>query len=121
MDSNGYNKSLFDTRDGVCWYCHKATDTARHEIFEGVRNRKLSKLTGLWVCLCPMHHYWAHHDVHIRLNPPLTMKQYLQDKAEQLFKNTYAADFNHVFYGPLKNWEIEDLKDEVKEHERKHR
>lgn len=116
MDRNGYNKSLFDTRNGVCWYCHRVGDTARHEVFDGVRNRRISKLTGMWLYLCPRCHSWAHAGVH--LSKDLTFNQYLQDKAEQLFKNTYRLDFNHVFHGALKSWEIEELEDEVKEHER---
>lgn len=117
MDRNGYGKSLFDTHDGICYFCHRHVDTARHEIFGGTRNRQISKLTGMWVCLCPRCHEWATQNVHY--NRETTFNRVLQDKAEQLFRNTYSMDFNHVMMGALKNWEIDQLKDEVRARERR--
>lgn len=112
MDSNGYNKSLFDTREGVCWYCHRGGDTVRHEVFFGQKDRAISKKVGTWLYLCPRCHAWVHGAVHIRSD--LTLDQYLKDKAEELFKNTYKADFNKIFYGAPKKWELEALAKEVK-------
>lgn len=119
MDSNGYNKSLFDTRDGVCWICKKEVETARHEVFEGTGNRKLSKLVGLWLCLCPTCHRYVHGKVHRTKDQ--TYEEYLKERGEQLFRNTYSADFTKMFYGAPKPWELRQLAKEVKERERKYR
>lgn len=59
MDRNGYNDSLFDTEDGVCWFCGRIDDTNRHELFRG-RNRQNSKRTGLWIAVCPSCHRLLH-------------------------------------------------------------
>lgn len=116
-DSNGYNKSLFDTRQGICWYCHRYENTARHEVFFGERNREISKVVGTWLYLCPRCHGWVHAGVHISKDK--TLDQYLKEKAEELFRNTYSADFTKVFYGSPKHWELEQLAKEVKKRERK--
>lgn len=47
MDRNGYNPSIIPTQDGVCMLCGLCTDTARHEIFYGTGERRLSKRYGL--------------------------------------------------------------------------
>lgn len=117
MDKNGYNKSLFDTRQGICWYCHRYEDTARHEVFFGGRNRDISKVVGTWLYLCPRCHAWVHAGVHISKDK--TLDQYIKDKAEELFRNTYSADFTKLFYGSPKHWELEQLAEEVKRRERK--
>lgn len=117
MDSNGYNKSLFDTRQGVCWYCHRYENTARHEVFYGERNREISKVVGTWLYLCPRCHGWVHAGVH--MSKDKTLDQYIKEKAEELFRNTYSADFTKVFYGNPKHWELEQLAEEVKRRERK--
>ena len=117
MDSNGYNKSLFATRYGICWYCHQYADTPRHEVFYGNKNRNISKKVGTWLYLCPRCHAWVHSGVHI--SKELTLDKYLKDKAEQLFKNTYKADFDKIFYGAPKYWELEELAKEVMKRERK--
>lgn len=116
-DSNGYNKSLFDTRQGICWYCHRYENTARHEVFFGERNREISKVVGTWLYLCPRCHGWVHAGVHISKDK--TLDQYLKEKAEELFRNTYSADFTKVFYGNPKHWELEQLAGEVRKRERK--
>lgn len=120
MDSNGYNKSLFNTVKETCWYCHQRPPHGqgiRHEVFYGVRNRDISKKVGTWLYLCPRCHVWVHTGVHI--SSDLTLDQYLKDKAEQLFKNAYSADFDKIFYGSPKHWELEKLAEEVKKRERK--
>ncbi len=120
MDSNGYNKSLFDTHPGTCWYCKKSNcDTARHEIFGGTANRKISKLVGLWIYICPRCHDWATNEVHRTKDQ--TVNDYLKEKGEELFRQTYKADFTKIFYGNPKRWELEALAKEVKERERKYR
>ena len=59
MNKNGYNESLFDCEDGVCFLCGAIGDTARHELFRG-KNRANSKRTGLWITVCPTCHRMAH-------------------------------------------------------------
>lgn len=119
MDSNGYNKSLFDTRQGVCWYCHEYGETVRHEVFFGTKNRDISKKVGTWLYLCPKCHMWVHGGGHI--SKDLTLDEFLKNKAQQLFKNAYHANFKKIFYGDPKHWELEALAKEVKERERKYR
>ena len=60
MDRNGYNDSLFDTEDGVCWLCGTMTGTVRHELFKGRANRSNSKAAGLWIAVCPHCHRLLH-------------------------------------------------------------
>lgn len=59
MDKNGYNPSLFDTEDGICYLTKRRVNTARHEIFNA-SNRQQSKKDGLWVCLAPDIHELVH-------------------------------------------------------------
>lgn len=59
MDSNGYNESLFDTEDGICFLTGAKCDTARHEIF-GASNRHISKEDGLWIAVAPEVHRAIH-------------------------------------------------------------
>lgn len=60
MDKNGYNESMFITESGTCLICRRKTDTARHEIYHGTANRKLSKEHGMWVNVCPECHRKLH-------------------------------------------------------------
>lgn len=59
MDNNGYNKSLFDTEDGVCYLTGLKCDTARHEIFNK-HARQFSKEDGLWIAVSPEMHAMIH-------------------------------------------------------------
>ena len=61
-DRNGYAPSILETEPGICYLCRSHKDTARHEIFFGTGNRKLSKACGLWVNLCPRCHALVHED-----------------------------------------------------------
>lgn len=60
LDRNGYAPSILDTEQGVCFACGNYGDTARHEIYYGTGNRTVSKMTGLWVNLCPRCHRIVH-------------------------------------------------------------
>lgn len=119
MDSNGYNRSLFITHEGVCYYCHKSGSTIRHEVFHGTANREISKKVGTWLYLCPECHAKVHTGVHTGGPNSPTMEEKLQKKAEELFRTTYSADFTKVFFGAPKRWELEALAEEVKKRERK--
>lgn len=57
---NGYSESIMDTEQGVCYVCGTHTDTARHEIFYGTANRRLSKQFGTWINVCPKCHDAIH-------------------------------------------------------------
>ena len=59
MDKNGYNKSLFNTCDGVCYLTGRRCDTARHEIFNK-HARQYSKEDGLWIAVSPEIHEMIH-------------------------------------------------------------
>lgn len=81
MDSNGYNTSLFSTEQGHCYLCNRVEDTARHEVFFGTGNRKLSKRYGTWVNLCPSCHSMVHSD--------RTYDLMLKRQAQMLFSRKY--------------------------------
>lgn len=84
MDSNGYNPSIMDTEPGVCFICTATGDTARHEVFYGISNRRNSKINGLWVYLCPRCHRWVHAE------NPLKLKIGAQERYEE---NHTRAEF----------------------------
>ena len=90
MDSNGYNKSLFDTEDGECYICGFVGDTARHEVIYGTGNRAQSKKYGLWVALCPRCHQRVH----------ANQKEYewLKEKAYNLFCEEHSREFFYKIY-----------------------
>lgn len=56
-----YNKSLFDTQDGICYITGRKCDTARHEIFNKY-SREYSKQDGLWIAVSPEAHEKVHTD-----------------------------------------------------------
>lgn len=78
MDSNGYNPSLFDTEEDVCYICGREVQTARHEVWHGA-NRQLSKYYGLWINVCPS----CHDEVHREDNGKY---RYLKEDAQRLFE-----------------------------------
>lgn len=87
MDSNGYNKSLFDTEQGRCYLCKRYGDTARHEVF-GASSRSFSKALGLWVDLCPS----CHNRVHMENDNEL------KEEGQRLFEKEYGHErFMGVF------------------------
>ncbi len=63
MDSNGYNPSILDTEEGLCYLSHAVGETVRHEIFFGPGNRKLSKEYGCWCYLLPEIHDALHAEI----------------------------------------------------------
>lgn len=105
MDRNGYNPSILATEDGVCMLCGLCTDTARHEVFYGTGERKLSKRYGLWVNLCPRCHSKVHEDKQGEWNKTL----------EALAENAFIRhghskeEFDRIFrQGFVKHWEIKE-------------
>ena len=62
MDRNKYNKSILRTEQGECFVCGSSTETARHEVFYGTANRRISKMLGLWINICPACHDRVHRD-----------------------------------------------------------
>lgn len=67
MDKNKYNKSILNTEQGKCFVCGSSTETARHEVFYGTANRKISKKLGLWINICPACHNKVHSDCELDL------------------------------------------------------
>lgn len=102
MDRNGYNPSLLDTEQGICYLCQQTGQTVRHEIYMGTGERRLSKKYGLWINLCPACHREVHAEPQGR-------------KAVQLDKDAEAAflaqghsedEFVRIFRrGCIKHWE----------------
>ena len=89
MDRNGYNKSLLDTEENICFLCKRHGDTARHEIF-GASNRAFSKKLGLWINLCPSCHKSVHSNP-LDHNP-------LKQKGQRAFEKEYGHErFMAVF------------------------
>ena len=59
-DKNGYNESIMATEAGRCYVCRIETETVRHEIYYGTKNRKISKINGFWLDVCPTCHRRIH-------------------------------------------------------------
>lgn len=102
MDDNGYNESLFDTTEGVCYLCKERKETVRHEVYEGNGRRALSKRYGLWVNICP----GCHSEVH--LEPECEKAIRLKQEAKDLFIQEHSpGDFIRIFeIGNVKWWEL---------------
>lgn len=60
-DRNGYGKSIMMEVPDYC-YCQTCENhlLVRHEVIYGTAHRKLSKLLGLWIAVCPEHHFLIH-------------------------------------------------------------
>ena len=59
-DRNGYNESIMATEAGRCYVCRTETETVRHEVYYGTKNRKISKINGFWLDVCPTCHRRIH-------------------------------------------------------------
>ena len=103
MDRNGYNKSLLDTEQGVCYLCQAEGQTVRHEIFQGTGERSLSKYFGLWVNLCTA----CHDEVHHEPQGDKAIKLDTDGKAAFISKGHTEDDFIRIFkIGNIKHWEL---------------
>ena len=91
MDSNGYNPSIMPgDSEEQCFLCGVGGDLARHEVFFGTANRKLSKKYGLWVHLCPLCHGNVHNDRELDLS--------LKKIGETAFNTKYGfPEFMRIF------------------------
>lgn len=87
LDSNGYSMPLFDTVDGTCILCGLQGDTARHEIYYGTADRKTSKATGCWICVCPR----CHEKIHARQEMDDALKKSMQILFERKHTNPFAT------------------------------
>lgn len=104
MDRNGYNDSIMETTAGVCYVCEKYCETARHEVYEGIGTRALSKRYGLWVNICPSCHQFIHD------NPKSKKAADLKADARNAFiaEGHTPDEFRKIFItGNIKWWEIE--------------
>jgi len=89
LDSNGYAPSLL-SKESVCYFCRNST-VARHELFRS-SNRAKSKMYGLWLNLCPIHHDMAHKDYEL--------ENAMQKQAQVKAMNEYGwskKDFIEIF------------------------
>lgn len=94
MNNNGYSDSIMNTESGRCFLCGAETETARHEIYFGSANRRLSKKYGLWVDICPMCHQYGEHAVHRDRNADLFLKRIGQNRFE---KEHSREEFMKIF------------------------
>ena len=83
-DRNGYNPSRFTTEAGECFVCWRHTDTARHEIMQGICNRRLSKEDGLWINVCP--------ECHRKIHAQPLQYLWLKEAAQRLYEAEYGHD-----------------------------
>lgn len=103
MDRNGYNPSILDTTEGICYLCHTEGQTVRHEIYMGTGERTLSKRYGLWVNLCT----GCHGEVHAEPKGEKAAKLDKDAEAAFLASGHTEEEFIEVFRkGYIKNWEI---------------
>lgn len=102
MDRNGYNPSLLDTEEDVCYLCHIGRQTVRHEIYMGTGERALSKRYGLWVNLCTE----CHAEVHAEPKGEKAAKLDKDAEAAFLASGHTEEEFIRIFRtGYIKNWE----------------
>lgn len=85
LDRNGYAKSIFATKPNVCWLCHQAAVTERHEVFGGALRNK-SKALGLWMNLCGGCHRTSPDAVHQSNRTATKLKAIAQKMAMQKYE-----------------------------------
>lgn len=83
---NGYSPSILSTESGRCYICRSKTETARHEIFYGVKNRKTSKEHGFWLDICPECHQRVHD------NPGRGFDRILKQKCQKIYEKSGSRD-----------------------------
>ena len=85
MGKNGYEPSILNTTQGEDYILKREVgDTARHEIYFGGKNRKISKQCGFWVNVCPQIHDKIHN------NHELDLK--LKKQCQARFEETHSRD-----------------------------
>ena len=94
MDRNGYNPSIMETEDGVCFLCGICAQTVRHEIYGGNPNRTISKRMGFWVNLCTACHRKVH-EVYTREE----VRQMLKKPCEIMYQRTHSRDSFYELIG----------------------
>lgn len=98
LDANGYRESLLES-GGLCWYCRRGGDLARHEAFEGTGRRDKAKRLGLWVTVCPTCHALCHE--HPKSGVALMLKQFAQKSAMDEYgwsKQRFIAEFGMSYF-----------------------
>ena len=76
------NKSILDTRKGICFRCGKYGMTEMHHIFGGP-NRRLSDQDGLFVYLCAYCHNIPPRGVHFDAQAMIRLRQIGQEAYEK--------------------------------------
>ena len=74
--------------------CRTTLNLAKHHVFYGTANRKLSEKYGLTIWLCPKHHNMSDKGIHF--NKPLDLQ--IKQIAQREFEDTYGHDeFLRIF------------------------
>lgn len=78
-----------------CYFCKTTIGLARHHIFGGRANRKISEQEGCWVWLCGYHHNLSNQGVHFNKQLDLELKEECQKRWEEI--NGTREDFRRLF------------------------
>lgn len=77
-----------------CYMCRTTLNLAKHHVFYGTANRKLSEKYGLTIWLCPEHHNMSDKGIHF--NKPLDLQ--IKQIAQREFEDTYGhEEFMRIF------------------------
>lgn len=79
--------SILKTTSGVCYICHRHTDTALHHIY-GAAKRTISDDNGFTVFLCPDCHQYAPHAVHRSRETSLWLKA----RCQRIYERNHSRD-----------------------------
>lgn len=83
------------SNEKVCFRCRTTQNLARHHIFFGSANRKLSEKYGCWIWLCARHHNMSDEGIHFDHEYDTEIKQKCQEEWEK--RNGDRAAFIRVF------------------------
>lgn len=70
-----------------CEICGIETECARHEVFFGTANRRLSIKWGMTAWLCPAHHNMTNDGVHFNRDNDLILKRRYQAHFELMYSH----------------------------------
>lgn len=85
MGKNGYEPSILNTTQGEDYILKREVgDTARHEIYFGGKNRKISKQYGFWVNVCPQ--------IHDKLHESGMLDEKLKCECQEIFEENHTRE-----------------------------
>ena len=88
------SKSII-SNDKKCLLCGTTVNLARHHVFYGSANRKISERDGCWVWLCTRHHNMSDAGIHFDRKFDLEVKRMCQTEWEKQYGN--REDFISTF------------------------